>query len=87
MKGLRIALAVAGLLTANALGDPSAKAASTGPQSFGAARIATVRDASAAPAITLAGFTSQDYPAFFKFSSNARTLTLAGIALTGLGAA
>jgi hypothetical protein len=82
MKGLRIALAVAVLLSAYALGGASAKAASIGPQPFAAARIATARDASAvAPSVVLAGFTSQDYPTFFKVSGNARTLTLAGIAL------
>ena len=47
MKGLRIALAVAVLLSAYALGGASAKAASIGPQPFAAARIATARDASA----------------------------------------
>ena len=31
--------------------------------------------------IVLAGFTSQQYPAFFKVSANARTLTASGIAL------
>jgi hypothetical protein len=50
----------------------------------GTARAATIGTAAHAPApsaIVLAGFTSQQFPVFFKLGGDGRTLTLAGIAL------
>ncbi len=81
-KWLRTGLAVAVVIGAHALDGGQANAATIRPAPFGPARIAATRDASAAPGIVLAGFTSQQYPAFFKISANARTLTLSGIALS-----
>jgi hypothetical protein len=51
----------------------------------GSAKAATIRAAGDAPppsAIVLAGFTSQQFPVFFKVGGDGRTVTLAGIALT-----
>jgi hypothetical protein len=49
----------------------------------GSARAATIGAIDAPPpsAIVLAGFTSQQFPVFFKVGGDGRTLTLAGIAL------
>ncbi|MGB8880288.1 MAG: hypothetical protein WCD11_28530 [Solirubrobacteraceae bacterium] len=67
---LYLAAAVVAAIAAHALGG-----------SAQAATIATAGDAPAPPAIVLAGFTSQQFPAFFKVAGDGRTLTLAGIAL------
>lgn len=72
--------AVTAIIAAQALAG-GAEAASNGSSPLGAGRIAVARDASAAPGITLAGLTSQNYPTFFKVSGNGRTLTVGAIAL------
>src|SRR5262249_44966409 len=65
MKGLRLGVALGGTLVA-------AVAVGVGG--------AAAREA-AAPDVTLAGFTSQQYPAFFKLSGSGQMLTLGAIAL------
>ncbi len=77
-KWLGAALALTAVVATQALGGASAEASA---RSFGAARIAPARDASAAPGIVLAGLTSQQYPVFFKISDDGRTLTAGAIAL------
>jgi hypothetical protein len=67
---LRLTFAVAVSITGHALGG-SAKAAT----------IAGASDPAPPSPIVLAGFTSQQYPDFFKVAGDGRTLTLAGIAL------
>jgi hypothetical protein len=68
---LRLAVALALSIAAHALGGSSANAAT----------IASAGDAPTPPAIVLAGFTSQNYPVFFKVADDARKVTVAGIAL------
>jgi hypothetical protein len=80
-RWIRAGLALAVVIAAHAINGGSAEAATSHPTPFGPARIAAVRDASAAPDIVLAAITSQQYPAFFKISANARTLTFGSIAL------
>jgi hypothetical protein len=55
-----------------------AQAASIDASPTVAARIATAPDL---PGVVLAGFTSQQYPTFFKISGDGRTLTVGAIAL------
>lgn len=70
-KWLRVALAVGGAIAAHALDPGSAGAATIAP-----------RSANDAPAgIVLAGLTSQNLPVFFKVARDARSLTLAAIAV------
>lgn len=64
-KWLRVAFVLSAVIAVHALGG-SAQAAPIGGGSQN---------------IVLAGFTSQQYPAFFKVSANAKTLTMSGIAL------
>jgi hypothetical protein len=64
---VRVAVAVGVSIAAHALGSGSAKAAEVG-------------DASG-PGTVLAGFTSQQYPAFFKLAPGGRKVSVAGIAL------
>jgi hypothetical protein len=75
-RWVRIGLVVGAIVASHALNGGSAQAATLHP---GSARIA----AAAAPAsdIVLAGFTSQQYPTFFKVSKDGRTLTVGAIAL------
>jgi hypothetical protein len=67
---LRLTFAVALAIAVHALGG-SAQAAPAG----------AAGDAPPPSAIVLAGFTSQQFPVFFKVGGDGRTLTLAGIAL------
>jgi hypothetical protein len=68
---LRLALGVAVTVAAHAVDGGSAKAAT----------ISAAADAPAPSATVLAGFTSQEYPAFFKLADDGRKVSLAGIAL------
>jgi hypothetical protein len=63
---LRVAFAVAVAIASHALGGSAKAAVGGGP---------------VAPATVLAGFTSQQYPVFFKLAGNGRTVTLSAIAL------
>jgi hypothetical protein len=65
---LRLSFAVAMSIALHALG--------------GSAKAATVGDSSAAPGVVLAGFTSQQYPVFFRISANNRVLLASGIAIS-----
>jgi hypothetical protein len=78
-KWLRVAFVIAAAIAVHAFGG-SAQAASIGARSFATARVATAGGSSGSN-IVLAGFTSQQYPAFFKISADAKTLRLSGIAL------
>jgi hypothetical protein len=80
-KWIRVGLVVAALIASHALNGGSAEAATTAPQPHAAVRILAAQDAPNAASVVLAGFTSQQYPTFFKFSGNARTLTIGAIAL------
>jgi hypothetical protein len=68
---LRLAFGVAVTVAAHAVVGGSARAATISP----------AIDAPASPATVLAGFTSQDYPAFFKLAGDGRKVSMAGIAL------
>jgi hypothetical protein len=59
----------------------SADAATIASAPDGAARILAAQDAPVAPGVVLAGFTSQQYPTFFKVSGDGRTLGVGAIAL------
>ncbi|HYB26273.1 MAG TPA: hypothetical protein VEF89_06650 [Solirubrobacteraceae bacterium] len=67
---LRLAFAIVWAIAAHALGG-----------SAQAATMTTASDATGQPATVLAGFTSQNYPAFFKLSADGRRMTVGGIAL------
>ncbi len=67
-KRLRIGLALVVVIGAHALNGGQADAATI--------------DAPVTSGIVLAGVTSQQYPAFFKISADARTLTLGSIAIS-----
>lgn len=77
---VRVAI-VGALIALHALESGSANAASLGPRPHQAARIAAAGNPSTTSSIVLAGFTSQNYPAFFKISGNGRMLVASGIAL------
>jgi hypothetical protein len=66
MKGHRLGVTLAVTMVIAALATPA---------------IAVARDAPATPDIVLAGFTSQQYPAFFKVAAGGRVLTRGAIAL------
>jgi hypothetical protein len=69
MKG-RLAFGIAVAIATHALSGGSARAATISPAA----------DAPATPSV-LAGFTSQDYPAFFKLAGDRQRVSMAGIAL------
>jgi hypothetical protein len=81
-KWARAGLAVAVVIAAHAIHGGSAEAASIAPESHGAARILVAQESPAAPGVILAAITSQNLPAWFKVSGDARTLTVAAIAVT-----
>jgi hypothetical protein len=78
-KWVRVSLVVAAAIAVHALHAGSADAASIAPKAD--ARILAAQDASARPDIVLAGFSSQQYPVFFKISAAGRALTVGAIAL------
>ncbi len=80
-KWLRVAFAVSVAIAAHALNGGSAQAAMIHLQPAGSARMAAAADAAPTSGIVLAGFTSQQYPTFFKVSKDARTLMVGAIAL------
>jgi hypothetical protein len=80
-KWLRVAFVVSAAIAAHAIHGGSAQAAALAPHPHAAARILAAQDAPNASSVVLAGFTSQQYPTFFKVSGNARTLTIGAIAI------
>lgn len=80
-KWLRVAFAVTVAIAAHALNGGSAQAAMIHLQPAGSAHIAAAADAAPTSDIVLAGFTSQQYPTFFKVSKDGRTLTVGAIAI------
>jgi hypothetical protein len=80
-KWLRVAFVVTIAIAAHALNGGSAQAATIDLQPAGSARIAAAADAAPTSDIVLAGFTSQQYPMFFKVSADGRILTVGAIAL------
>jgi hypothetical protein len=80
-RWLRVAFAVTAAIAAHALNGGSAQAALIHAQPAGSARIAAAADAAPTSDIVLGGFTSQQYPTFFKVSKDGRTLTVGAIAL------
>ena len=80
----RAGLALAVVIGAHMLNGGQADAATIDARPFGTAAVAAAHDASATPAapgLVLAGITSQSLPAWFKVSGDARTLTVAAIAV------
>jgi hypothetical protein len=80
-RWIRLAMSVGAVFGLHAVTGGSANAASFGPRPHPAAGIASAGGPSSASAIVLAGFTSQNYPLFFKISSDGRMLVTGGIAL------
>lgn len=80
-RWIRACFVIAVAIAAHAVNGGSAEAASLAPVPHGAARILAAKDAPATSGVVLAGFTSQQYPTFFKISAAGQTLTLGAIAL------
>ena len=78
---LRLGLGAAAIaLYAVAGGSAGAAVIGAGPVS--SARIATARAAAATPGVVLGGFTSQQYPVFFRIAPNGRMVTVGAIAIS-----
>jgi hypothetical protein len=80
-RWFRVAFGVGLVIAAHAFGSGSANAAPIHLSPNQAARIASAATGPARQTTVLAGFTSQQYPAFFKIAAAGRSLTLGAIAL------
>jgi hypothetical protein len=80
-RWLRVAVVAGMLIASHVLNGGSAQAASPRLRPLGEATMASAGNPSGASAIVLAGFTSQNYPLFFKITSDGRMLVTGGVAL------